>query len=292
MRVLILGGTGMLGHKLAQTYRSRYDVYTTLRGRYTDYAQFGIFDADRTLEGVDAFYFDSIIRAVAQAQPDVIINCIGVIKQLASARDPLISLTLNALLPHKLANLCQAGGIRLIHISTDCVFNGKDGMYTEDSPSNAEDLYGRTKFLGEVGGPNSLTLRTSIIGRELNTASGLIEWFLSNRGGQVRGFRKAIYTGFTTLALSTIIADLIDHHPDLSGVYQVSSQPINKYDLLLLVREACRLDIHIEPDDSVEIDRSLDSTHFRQATGFTPPSWPQMIEALAADPTPYDSWRS
>jgi dTDP-4-dehydrorhamnose reductase len=291
MRVLILGGAGMLGHKLVQCYSQRYETYATLRGSYSSYARYQIFDPARLVEHVDAFHFDSLVQAIAQVQPDVVINCIGVIKQLASAKDPIISLTINSLLPHRLAGVCQVAGIRLLHISTDCVFNGKDGMYTEDTPSNAEDLYGRSKFLGEISGPNCLTLRTSIIGRELNTRSGLIEWFLSNRGGQVRGFRQAIYTGFTTQVLADIIADLIDHHPDLSGLWQVSSDPIDKYELLLLAREAFGIDVQIEPDDSVRIDRSLDSTRFRQATGFQPPSWPDMIRAMASDPTQYDSWR-
>jgi dTDP-4-dehydrorhamnose reductase len=291
MRVLILGGAGMLGHKLYQRYRQRYDVFATLRSGFNAYARYQIFDADRVIEHVDAFYFDSMVQAIAQTQPDVVINCIGVIKQLATAKDPIISLTINSLLPHRLAGVCQAAGIRLFHISTDCVFNGRDGMYTEDTPSNAEDLYGRSKYLGEISGPGCLTLRTSIIGREISTRSGLIEWFLSNRGGQVRGFRQAVYSGFTTQALSDVIADVIDHHPALSGLYQVSSEPINKYNLLLLARDAYGMDVRIEPDDSVSIDRSLDSTRFRQITGFQPPSWADMIGAMASDPTPYDSWR-
>ncbi len=291
MRVLILGGAGMLGHKLVQRYQDRYEVYTTVRSRAAHYAAYGIFDPARTIEGVDAFYFESVVQAIAQTRPDVVINCIGVIKQLATAKDPIISLTLNSLFPHRLAGVCQAAGIRLIHISTDCVFNGKDGNYTEDTPSNAEDLYGRTKFLGEVDAPGCLTMRTSIIGRELNTASGLVEWFLSNRGKKVRGFRQAIYTGFTTLALADLMAAVIDQHPQLSGLYQVSSDPIDKYELLLLVKDAFRANIEIEPDDSVRIDRSLDSTRFRQTTGLTMPTWPDMIQQMANDPTPYDSWR-
>ena len=291
MRVLILGGAGMLGHKLVQCYGQRYEVYATLRGSYSSYAHYQIFDPARVVEHVDAFYFDSLVQAIAQVQPDVVINCIGVIKQLASAKDPIVSLTINSLLPHRLAGVCQAADVRLLHISTDCVFNGKDGMYTEDVPSNAEDLYGRSKFLGEISGRNCLTLRTSIIGRELNTRSGLIEWFLSNRGGQVRGFRQAIYSGFTTQALADIIAEVIDHHLDLSGLWQVSSDPIDKYELLLQARDAFDIDVQIEPDDSLRIDRSLDSTRFRQATGFQPPLWPDMIRAMASDPTPYDSWR-
>jgi dTDP-4-dehydrorhamnose reductase len=291
MRVLVLGAGGMLGHKLVQQYRTRYETWTTARAGYRAYARYGVIDPNRFIPGVDAFDFDSVIRALATVKPDVVINCIGIIKQLDTAKDPIISIGINALFPHRLANLCRGAGARLIHISTDCVFNGRGGMYTEDDPSNAEDLYGRTKFLGEVSGEGALTLRTSIIGRELSTQSGLVDWFLSNRGGQVRGFTGAIYTGFTTLALADIIAGVIDHHPDLTGLYQVSSEPIDKYTLLCLVRDAYRADITIEPYADFTLDRSLDSSRFREATGFTPPTWETMINAMAADPTPYDEWR-
>lgn len=291
MRVLILGAAGMLGHKLYQQFRDRYDVYATVRSSYHAYRPYGLFDAERIIGGVDASNYDSLVNAFTQVQPDVVINCIGIIKQLKTARDPIPSISINALLPHRLAALSRAAGARFLHISTDCVFNGRKGMYTEDSPSDAEDLYGRSKFLGEVDGPGALTLRTSIIGRELSTRSGLVEWFLSNRGGAVRGFRRAIYSGFTTLALSDMIAEVLDHHPKLEGLYQVSSEPINKYELLLLVRDAFQAEIEITPDDDFVLDRSLDSTRFRQATGITPPTWPQMIEAMAADATPYDDWK-
>lgn len=290
MRVLILGGTGMLGHKLVQYFHDRYEVYTTLRGRMKDYAHYQIFDADRTLENVDAYLFDSMVDAISRTKPDVIINCIGIIKQLAAARDPIVSLTINSLLPHRLANICRTADIRLLHISTDCVFNGKASMYTEDSPSNAEDLYGRSKFLGEVSGENSLTLRTSIIGRELNSATGLVEWFLSNRGKRVKGFRQAIYNGLTTTVLAKVVQQLIDQHPNLSGLYQVSSESISKYDLLLLLREHYNVNVEIDPDDAFKIDRSLDSTRFWQVTGIKIPAWNEMIAEMAHDPTPYDSW--
>ncbi|MBV9959025.1 MAG: SDR family NAD(P)-dependent oxidoreductase, partial [Acidobacteria bacterium] len=149
----------------------------------------------------------------------------------------------------------------------------------------------RTKYLGEAKGEGSLTLRTSIIGRELGTAHSLVEWFLSNRGGKVKGFQHAIYSGFPTIVMADIIADLIERHKDLSGLYHVSSEPINKYELLRLMREAYRVEIEIEPETEFRIDRSLDSQKFRAATGFTPDTWPQMIERMAADPTPYEEWR-
>lgn len=296
-RILILGAAGMLGHKLYQCYQGRYDVWATVRSNYHSYAKYDIFNSSRIIGGVDAFNLDTVTQAVATARPDVVINCIGIIKQLKEAKDPIISLTINSMFPHRVATLCRAAGARFIHISTDCVFNGRKGDYTEGDSSNAEDLYGRTKFLGEVDYPGALTLRTSIIGRELNSTSGLIEWFLSHRPGQnnagkpVRGFRQAIYTGFTTQAMANIIADILDHHPELYGLWQVSSEKITKYDLLLLARDVYGMDIQIEPDDDFVLDRSLDSTRFRVEVGFTPPSWEQMIHEMAADETPYESWK-
>jgi dTDP-4-dehydrorhamnose reductase len=292
MRVLILGGGGMLGHKLWQAFHLRYDTYVSARSGYREYARYGLFDPDRMLGGVDALDLDGVTRALAAIRPDVVVNGIGIIKQLPAAQDPIVSLSVNSLFPHRLANLCRAAGIRLLHISTDCVFSGRTGGYTEDSVSDAEDLYGRSKYLGEVGGPGCLTLRTSIIGRELNTTSGLVEWFLSQRGKKVQGYARAVYTGLTTLALASVIADLIENYPALSGLYQVSSEPISKFDLLELVRMAFRLPVEIQPTDAVVIDRSLNSARFRSAIHWTPPAWPAMIAELAADPTPYEAWRS
>jgi dTDP-4-dehydrorhamnose reductase len=292
MRVLILGGGGMLGHKLCQLYARRFDTWATIRTAYRDYARYGLFHPVRTLGGVDAANFDSVVRAVAEVKPDAVINCIGIVKQLAAAKDPQISLSINSLFPHRLANLCRASGARMIHISTDCVFSGRKGMYTEADISDAEDLYGRSKFLGEVDSPGCFTLRTSIIGRELAGATGLIEWFLSQRGKKVRGFTRAIYSGFTTLALARIIADVLENHPALEGVYQVSSPPISKCDLLTLVNKTYSLDVQIEPDAELACNRSLDCSRFRQATGFTPPTWVDMVGEMHRDPTPYSDWRT
>lgn len=292
MKILILGAAGMLGHKLYQAFEPDFETWGTVRTDYHAYARYNIFKPNRLLGGVDVFNFDTMIEVVGVVKPDVVINCIGIIKQLRSAKNPIISLTINSLLPHRLANLCQAAGARLLHISTDCVFSGRQGMYTEADVSDAEDLYGRTKFLGEVDQAGCLTLRTSIIGRELQTTSGLIEWFLSNKGQTVQGYTRAIYSGFTTLALARIIAMILQDQPDLSGLYQVSSEPINKYDLLLLAKDAFDLKIDIEPQPSVAIDRSLDSSKFRAATDFTPEPWPAMIRDMATDPTPYQQWRT
>lgn len=292
MRVLILGGAGMLGHKLWQVFRDRFDTWITVRSSYQQYSHYNLFDPGRTLGGIDAFNFDTVVRAIAEVQPDAVINCIGIIKQLPTANDPIVSLTVNSLFPHRLANLCAAANLRLIHFSTDCVFSGRKGMYTEDDISDAEDLYGRTKFLGEVSGPGSLTVRTSIIGRELATTSGLVEWFIGNRGGHVRGYSQAIYSGLTTLTLADIVAEILERRSTLTGVYQISSDPLDKYTLLCQLREAFGIQIAVDRYADVVIDRSLDSTRFRKSTGIIPLSWQSMISAMVADPTPYDAWRT
>jgi dTDP-4-dehydrorhamnose reductase len=290
MRVLILGGAGMLGHKLYQTLRTRFDVRTTLRGTYRSYAELGIFEREEVVERIDAVNFDSIVDAFAKTKPDAVVNCIGVVKQLAEAKDPIASLTLNSLFPHRLQRLCAASGSRLIHISTDCVFSGRRGGYTETDISDAEDLYGRSKFLGEVTESPALTLRTSIIGRELGSQTGLVEWFLSNRGGRVRGFEKAVFSGVTTRALSELIATILSDHPGLTGLYQVAAEPVNKYDLLLLLRDVLGVEVGIDRDAGLVIDRSLSAKKFFDATRLTPPSWSAMIQEMRDDPTPYDRW--
>lgn len=291
MRVLILGASGMLGHKLCQRYRDRFEVWATVRGSAAALGRFGLFDLSRLVSGVDATDFQSIVRAVATVRPDAVINCIGIIKQLPTAKLPIPSIAINSLFPHQLAQLCQAAGARLVHISTDCVFSGRKGGYTEDDPSDAEDLYGRSKFLGEVNEAPGITLRTSIIGRELQSRSGLIEWLISQRGGEAAGYARAIYTGFTTLALAEIIATVLEKHQDLNGLWQVSSDPINKHDLLVLANRALGLEVTLSKDETFVCDRSLDSTRFRKATGIRLPSWPEMIAQLAADPTPYDQFK-
>lgn len=291
MRILVLGGSGMLGHKLVQTLRASFDVQMTLRGTYRDVEHYGIFKQNETIEGVDVMDMRSVRAAIETSRPDVVVNAVGIIKQLPTSKDVVTSLTVNSILPHRLAEYGASAGFRLICVSTDCVFDGVKGMYTEEDTANALDLYGQSKHLGEVAEPNCLTLRTSIIGRELGSAHSLVEWFLSNRGGQVKGFRNAIYSGFPTVVFADIIRHLIVDHPKLTGLFHVSSEPINKFDLLTLLKEKYAADIGIEPYDDFTIDRSLDSTRFRSAAGFMPISWDEMTELMASDPTPYDKWK-
>lgn len=291
MKILVLGSSGMLGHKLIQGLSPHAEVWGTIRQPLeacADLARLGDF---RCIPNIDAGYEGSLGEAISQCQPDVVINAIGIVKQLPTAKDVVSTLTINSILPHRLAQFSETFGFRLITVSTDCVFDGLKGSYTEDDRPNAVDLYGKSKELGEVITGNALTLRTSIIGRELSGSHSLVEWFLSNEGKTVKGFQQAIYSGFPTIVLADIIRSLIFDHRELRGLYHVSSEPINKYDLLCLLKNYYRADIKVEPSDDLRIDRSLDSSRFRAATGFAPAEWPAMIERMAADPTRYRIWK-
>ncbi|MCI0477763.1 MAG: SDR family oxidoreductase, partial [Anaerolineales bacterium] len=261
-------------------------------GSWARYPVYENVEPARLIAGVDALNFASVTRAFAQVKPDVVINCIGIIKQLKQAHDPLFSIALNALFPHQLADLCAATGARLFHISTDCVFSGRKGNYTETDISDAYDLYGRTKFLGEVDRPGCLTIRTSIIGRDFAKNDALLEWFLAHRGGKVQGYTRAIYTGFPTQTLARIMGELIEKHPNLSGLYQVASAPISKYELLVKLRAAMKLNLTIEPQSEFFCDRSLSAARFVAATGCVIPTWDEMVAEIANDPTPYDEWKN
>jgi dTDP-4-dehydrorhamnose reductase len=243
------------------------------------------------IENVRADDLESVRYAIEHANPDVVINCIGIVKQLPAASDPLPTIAINALFPHQLAHICRQNRSRLIHVSTDCVFSGRKGNYTENDPTDAEDLYGKTKFLGEVDYPGCLTIRMSIIGPELSTTHGLFAWFMSQEGKTVSGYKKAIFSGLTTLALSEIIGKIISDYPELQGVWQIASKPISKFDLLNLVKKTYGMAITIEPDETVINDRSLNPGKFIKETKIKIPSWESMIDQMYRDPTPYTKIR-
>lgn len=289
MNVLVLGAAGMLGHKLMQALSRRHRVTGTVRQDAAVYAQHPVLGGFLLVGGVRAEDLDGVSRVIAAVRPAAVLNCIGVIKQRREAQDPIPAIEVNALFPHRLAQLCSAAGARLIHFSTDCVFSGRKGHYAETDASDAEDLYGRTKSLGEVGGPGCLTLRSSIIGRELGGRLGLVEWLIGNRGGRVSGYARAIYSGFTTAAMSDLVGRILERHPGLEGVRQAAAAPISKYDLLVLLNDALRLGITIARDEAFACDRSLDGSSLRAELGVEPPSWPEMVRELALDPTPYES---
>jgi len=282
-RILILGGTGMLGHILWERLSLRFsDIYTTIRKGIRDYGNDGLYGSARVIDHMDLMDFRMLEGALRVIRPDVILNCIGITKRREEPQNPIPSIILNAVLPHKLAKLAADMNAKLIHFSTDCVFDGRAGHYSDDAPTNATDLYGRTKALGEVTGNNVLTLRSSFIGKEMREGTELLEWFLSQKD-VIRGFKNAIYTGLTTLELCRVIEKLLLDYPAASGLYNVSSDPINKFDLLSLIGEQMHHSVEIIPDESFHCDRSLNSERFRKDFGYTPPTWTKMVDELCQE---------
>ena len=281
MRLLILGGSGMLGHQLWRGLHAQHDTWVTLRRPVADFAAHNLFDEAKAIQFDDITDDTALERALGQAKPEAVINCVGIIKQRDEASDEALTLRVNAEFPHRLAKRCGEAGARLIHFSTDCIFAGTKGNYTESDPSDATDLYGQSKHQGEVADAHSVTLRTSVIGHELGTNLALLDWFLSQRGQAINGYTKAIYSGFTTLEMARIVDRILTQHTDLSGVWHVASEPISKFGLLQLCREKLGWEGVIEPNDEFVCDRSLNADRFNQATGYTPPSWEAMISELA-----------
>jgi dTDP-4-dehydrorhamnose reductase len=276
VRILILGASGMLGHAVFEVLaQSGLEVFGTTRAPAA-----GMSAACRNIiEGIDVLDSDNLHRAFAVARPQVVVNAVGLVKQLGASNDPLQAIPINSLLPHRLAHLCHLTGSRLIHVSTDCVFSGRRGMYTERDEPDAIDLYGSSKRLGEVDRDGTITLRTSIIGHELRGERGLVEWFL-HAPKEVQGYRQAIFSGVTTRELARIMGNLIKGRPDLSGLFHVSADPISKYSLIAKLNDAYGVRKSILPSDSVVVDRSLDSSRFRAEIAYAPPSWDDMIQDM------------
>ncbi len=293
-RIVVLGVAGMLGHKMFQRLRAEFpgSVLGIMREQAVapPLNRVDLLQGSDVVSGVDVLDFLRLRELLEDLRPRYIVNCVGIIKQRPEVHDAVPTIAINALLPHQLAAVSGSWGGRLIHFSTDCVFSGSRGRYTESDFSDARDLYGRSKFLGEVDGPNALTLRTSIIGRELTQHRSLLDWVLSQDGGVVHGFTRAIFSGVTTNHLASLVGRVIRNHQTLQGLYQVASNPVRKYDLLCLIRDAFSLDLEVIPDSSEDCDRSMLGDRLRSAIGYQSPSWPELVTELAQDPTPYESW--
>jgi len=280
MKVLVFGASGMIGSAMFRVLseKKEWEVRGTLRSNAWK-RFFPETLAGKLIPDVDVERHDALVRVFAQAQPDVVVNCVGLTKHHSEAEDPLLSIPLNALLPHRLADLCAATGSRLVHVSTDCVFSGTRGGYVEDDAPDAVDVYGKSKHLGEVADTHAITLRTSTIGHELQSAYGLLEWFLSQQGS-CKGFSRAIFSGLPNVVFAQVVRDVVIPRPELSGLYHVGAQPIGKYDLLQLIARTYNKPINIERDDKFVIDRSLNTQRFQKATGYIAPGWTELIGTM------------
>lgn len=279
-RILVIGASGMLGNAVLRLFSQStgYEVFGSVRS-FAARRLLSESLRETVITGVDVDNMDRLMHLFGVVRPDVVINCVGLVKQLAEADDPLAAIPINALLPHRLARLCEVARARFVHLSTDCVFSGAKGMYTESDAADASDLYGLSKFLGEVDYPHAITLRTSIIGHELDGSRSLVDWFLAQEGS-VRGFKRAIFSGLPTVEVARVIRDYVIPNPELSGLYHLSAAPINKFDLLTLLARSYGKSIDIYEDEKLVIDRSLNSARFRQATGYEPKSWPELISLM------------
>jgi dTDP-4-dehydrorhamnose reductase len=280
MKVLIIGATGMLGNAMFRFLSADPNlfVFATVRSE-SSAKNFPSPLSEHLIAGIDVESYDSLVQVFADVRPDVVVNCVGLVKQLAESNEPLRVVPINTLLPHRLASLCQAINGRLIHISTDCVFSGQKGNYLESDFPDADDLYGRTKLLGEVNYSHTITLRTSIIGHELSGHRSLVGWFLAQER-PVKGFKRAIFSGLPTVELARVVRDFVLPREELHGLYHVAAKPINKFDLLNLISKTYEKTIEIAPDEETVIDRSLNASRFENATGYIAPDWPELIQRM------------
>ena len=280
MKVLVIGASGMIGSTVLSVLseKSEWDVFGTVRHEGA-MRHFRPEISERIVAGVDLDNHDQIVRVFSSVRPDVVVNCAGLTKHRPEASDPLASIALNSLMPHRLAEIGKLSGARLIHVSTDCVFSGVKGSYTETDLPDATDVYGRSKILGEVDCEHAITLRTSTIGHEFSSKHGLLEWFLSQEG-ECSGYKKAVFSGLPTSVFAEVVRDYVIPNPQLAGLYHISAAPIDKFTLLGLIAEAYEKKISIVPDERLVIDRSLDSSRFESATGYSAEDWPRLIRAM------------
>lgn len=280
MNILILGGGGLIGHTLFMRFLDRFDnVHCTLRGKSAR----ALFKCGHVYESVDVRDSTRIRELLDYVAPDVVLNCVGITKRKPEIEDMEQAIEINSLFPHRLARWASELGFRVIHFSTDCVFDGAVGNYHESSDTTGRDTYGKTKALGEIRYPHSLTIRSSFIGREISGKTEFLEWALSMRGQSVRGFDNAWYSGVSTLEMARVVGDIVEFHPNLCGLLQLATdKPVSKFGLLQHIDAAFGIGLQIERDSNFETQPTLDGTMLQKAMRLKLPDWPAMMSELAA----------
>lgn len=284
MRILILGVSGLIGHKLFQELSADFEVFGTLHKSKNYYGNISLFSEPNIIETVNVAEFELLKGILCAINPDVIINCVGITKRKVEINDPLTALSINSVFPHKLADWTRNSGKRIIHFSTDCVFDGNVGNYNESSLTTAEDIYGRTKALGEIKYSHTLTIRSSFIGQELFGKTELLEWFLSQKGKKVKGFRNTFYSGVSTIFMARVVRNIILNYSNLSGLYHLAPEkPISKYDLICIAKEAYNVNVDIIPEDEHVHFPTLDGSKLRSEINLRIPSWQEMMIELSSN---------
>ncbi|MCU0858850.1 MAG: SDR family oxidoreductase [Pontiellaceae bacterium] len=293
MKLLILGASSMQGHKMFQMLGKTFpETYGTIPGKVSaePLNRIPFFQTDKVIPGVSPMGFQGLENVIRDIRPDWVINCLRVATHGSEVAPPVLNITVNSLLPHRLAEMAAAQGAKLMHFSSDCVFSGKKGFYTEDDTPDATHAYGMSRRLGDVEADNTLVLRGSVIGRELTGHNSLLDWFLMQEGKEIKGFTRAIYSGLSSIETARVVQMVLEKTPALTGLYHVASAPINKYDLLRLAQESFGVDVVIHREEGTSVDRSLNAGKFRAATGYVAPSWKSMMKELADDNGQYDAW--
>lgn len=288
MKILVLGGSGMVGHKIWQSLKEHFpETYASVRKEAEHYEKFSLFDKELLIDNLDVLNRKELISTLNRVKPKYVINCIAVTLRRNALNWYSETIYLNSMLPHLLNEWAQENNSKVIHFSTDCVFSGREGSYTEESPTDAQDLYGQSKALGELKSPNALTLRCSFIGREIEHKTELLEWFLSQEGKSIQGYDRVIFSGVTTIQMGKYVYRLIREDVPISGIYQIASPQISKYELLCRIKEQFNCDIGIERDTTHISNKSLIAEKFFIETGYERPSWDVMIDELCKDPYKY-----
>ena len=283
MRIIILGSNGLLGNTIIRYFFENFNYETY--GFCRDSSKLGFLnknDFKRIKIVKDIFNTEDLKKKIEKIKPDVIINSIGITNKIKNQNSNFIQkiIHVNSLFPHQLQQLCLQLDIRLIHLSSDCVFSGDKGFYSEQDNPDPIDIYGKSKLLGELDYENTITIRKSVIGHEISSKNGLLEWFLKQEG-EVKGYKKAIFSGITVLELAKVIDMHIIPNQNLRGVYHVSGQSISKYNLLKIIASEYKKVIKIVPNEEVKIDRSLNSIKFNKITGYQSEAWPKLIKSMA-----------
>lgn len=290
MKLLILGVSGLIGHKLLQELSVDHEVFGTLHKTKAQYNNLTLFANSNIIEGVDVLNFEKLTGVLQAINPDVVLNCVGITKRKINRNNTQEVIETNAVFPHKLANWAKNHNKRVIHFSSDCVFNGKVGNYTEESLTTAEDLYGRTKALGEIQCSHTLTIRSSFIGQELFDKTELLDWVLTQDGKQIKGFKNVLYSGVSTIFMAKVVNDIISNYPQLSSLYQLAPEvPISKYDLICIAKKVFGLEIDIIPETNYVHQPTLNGAKLKSAIRLKIPSWEQMMEELASNKNFYNS---
>tara|TARA_B100000029_G_scaffold515042_1_gene620245 strand:- start:2322 stop:3182 length:861 start_codon:yes stop_codon:yes gene_type:complete len=281
MKILILGGSGMIGHQVYKCLSKKYEVMVTLRSKIEKYKKYDIFFENKCFFNTDANNFSQLEKKIKIFNPDYIVNCIGITKQKITNTNINDINYINTELPKKIALLCEINRMKLIHLSTDCVFSGKRGFYSEIDNPDPEDAYGKSKLNGEINFDSSvITLRKSTIGFELEKKHGLLEWFISQEG-DIEGYKNAIFSGISTIELANVIDKIIDSNENISGLWHIAGPKISKHELLCKVQNIIqKKSANILLNESFKCDRTLDGSNFNSLINYQPPSWDDMLEEL------------